>query len=352
MTNTKGTISIEDLHSELVEIKELLRANFLGGPRFEAGGTSVKLEKAPSLTLERALERYLNQKKIEVSQPHLEAVRLILRKFSRGLPAAQLSGVQKHDVVAYKDLLLAGGASGKTINNHVSAISSFFKFAKKSGLCTGENPAKGLNVKVTGKAQKQRDAFSDDDMKRIFDSLLEGRETSAKAWIPLIMAFSGCRPEEAAQLRVRNVREVDNHWVFDLETMDEGLKRKTEASRRLVPVHPRLFELGLKELLDAGPNEMLFRDLTMGTTGRWSAPPGRWFNRQYLRKELGITNPKLVLYSMRHTVTTKLLHSGVSESLISQLVGHTNNSMTSGRYGKSYPLKHLSEALKSLSWEV
>ncbi len=345
--------TIEDMHSELIEIKELLKANLeLGGigPRFEAGGTS-SLEKAPSLTLERALERYLNQKKIEVSQQHHEAVRLILRKFSRGLPGAQLSGVQKHDVVSYKDTLLAGGSSAKTINNHLSAISAFFKFAKKNGLCA-ENIATGLNVRVTGKASKQRDAFTDDQITEVFSGLLDGRETSAKAWIPLIMAFSGCRPEEAAQLRVKDVKQVVDQWVFDFEILDEGIKRKTEASRRLVPVHPRLFELGLEKLMDAKPDEMLFRDLKMGTTGRLSAAPGRFFNRTWLRKEKGIMNKKLVLYSLRHTVTTKLLHAGVAESLISQLVGHTNNSMTSGRYGKTFPIKHLAEALETLDWEV
>jgi integrase len=104
--------------------------------------------------------------------------------------------------------------------------------------------------------------------------------------------------------------------------------------------------------MQAGPDEPLFRDLTMGTTGRLSAAPGRFFNRQYLRKELGITNPKLVSYSLRHTVTTKLLHAGVSESLISQLVGHANNSMTSGRYGKEFPIELMAEALEKLDWSV
>jgi site-specific recombinase XerD len=69
---------------------------------------------------------------------------LILRKFHKSLPGAKLVCVQKKDVVEYKDTLLATGASGKTINNHVSAISAFFKFAVKNGLCS-ENVAKGLN---------------------------------------------------------------------------------------------------------------------------------------------------------------------------------------------------------------
>jgi integrase len=104
--------------------------------------------------------------------------------------------------------------------------------------------------------------------------------------------------------------------------------------------------------MQAGPDEPLFRDLTMGTTGRLSAAPGRFFNRTWLRKEKWITNKKLVLYSLRHTVTTRLLHAGVAESLISQLVGHSNSSMTSGRYGKQFPVKLMAEALETLKWEV
>jgi integrase len=110
--------------------------------------------------------------------------------------------------------------------------------------------------------------------------------------------------------------------------------------------------LGLEKVMQARPDESLFRDLVMGTTGRLSAAPGRWFNRQYLRKELGITNPKLVLYSLRHTLTTKLLHAGVGEALISQIVGHVNNSQTSGRYGKMFPIQKMAEALENLNWEI
>jgi len=353
MTTTKGTIGIEELHAELVQIKELLKKNLeLGGisPRFEAGEISEKLEKSPSLTLERALERFLNQKKVEVSPQHLESLRLVLRKFSRGLPAAQLSGVQKSDLVAYKDKLLSAGSRPKTINNHISALSSFFKFAEANGLC-GENIAQGLKVRNSGNAQNQRDAFTDDQIKEIFSGLLEGRETSAQAWVPLVMLFSGCRPEEAAQMRVKDIKQVEEQWVFDFEILDEGMRRKNYASRRLVPVHPRLFKLGLEKLMQAGPEEPLFRDLTMGATGRISAQPGRFFTR-WLRNEKGIESKKFVMYSLRHSFCTKLLHAGVGEALISQIVGHTNNSMTSGRYGKQFPITLMAEALEKLDWEV
>ena len=252
--------------------------------------------------------------------------------------------------MAYKDKLLSAGSRPKTINNHISALSSFFKFAEENGLC-GENIAKGLKVRNSGNAQNQRDAFSNEQVKEIFSGLLDGRETSAQAWVPLIMLFSGCRPEEAAQMRVKDIKQVEEQWVFDFETMAEGLRRKNEASRRLVPVHPRLFKLGLEKLMQAGPEEPLFRDLTMGATGRLSAQPGRFFNR-WLRNEKGTESKKLVMYSLRHSFTTKLLHAGVGEALISQIVGHSNSSQTSGRYGKQFPIQLMAEALEKLDWEV
>jgi integrase len=361
MTTTKGNISIADLHREMVEIKELLKASLdavqvgsrivaRGGQDQSSATFSMESVSDRQVTLERSLSEYLSFKKVEVSQQHFAGTKLILNKFNERLPGAKLIGVGKEDVRDYKADFLATGVAPKTVNLHLSTLSAFFKWGIDNGLIA-DNPAKGLTLKVNGAAKNQRDAFSDEQIKEVFSGLLKGRETAAKAWVPLVMLFSGCRPEEAAQLRVKDIREEDGVWVFDFATMDDGLRRKTEASRRLVPVHPRLWELGLKKLMDADPDDQLFRDIKMSSTGRRSAPVGRFFNRR-LRKEKGIENKKLVMYSLRHSVTTKLLHAGVAESLISQLVGHTNNSMTSGRYGKSFPIKQMAEALTELKWEV
>jgi integrase len=377
MSADKGNISIADLHREMVEIKELLKASLdavqvgsrivTSEPLRGVGATfSVEQVSDRQVTLEHSLSEYLSFKKVEVSPRHFEATKLILRKFNERLPGAKLIGVGKEDVRGYKAEFLASGVAPKTVNLHLSALSAFFKWGIDNGLIA-DNPAKGLTLTVNGAASSQRDAFSDEQIKDVFTGLLKGRETAAKAWVPLVMLFSGCRPEEAAQLRVKDVREESGVWVFDFATMDDGLRRKTEASRRLVPIHPRLWELGLKKLMEPSPkpasrsdelhailtgDRALFRDLRMGAASRLSAAPGRFFNRSWLRKEKGIENKKLVMYSLRHSVTTKLLHAGVAESLISQLVGHTNSSMTSGRYGKQYPLKQMEEALEKLDWEV
>jgi len=61
---------------------------------------------------------------------------------------------------------------------------------------------------------------------------------------------------------------------------------------------------------------------------------GNWyrrFNRQYVTDD-----PKKVFHSMCHTVADTLKQAGVPEVVISEILGHTHSSITSGRYGKRY----------------
>jgi len=94
----------------------------------------------------------------------------------------------------------------------------------------------------------------------------------------------------------------------------------------------------------------LFPELSPGASGRLAEAPSRWFNETWLRKVKGITDPKLVLYSIRHSVATQLKHAGVEESMIAQILGHANPSMTTGRYGKEFPVEAMYKTLCLLPW--
>jgi integrase len=60
-----------------------------------------------------------------------------------------------------------------------------------------------------------------------------------------------------------------------------------------------------------------------------------------------------VFHSFRHTVTDTLKQAGVSETVIAEIVGHSNSgSMTMGRYGKRYQPKVLLEALLKLDYGI
>ena len=77
---------------------------------------------------------------------------------------------------------------------------------------------------------------------------------------------------------------------------------------------------------------------------------GKWyqrFNRRYVSKD-----PLKVFHSMRHTVADTLKQAGVPEIIISEVVGHTHQSMTTGRYGKRYQPQVLLDALLKLDYGV
>lgn len=322
----------------------------------------------PRGTLAEAIDQYLAQKTHEVSPQHLDIMRLTLRGFQRWIanwPGIELANVDKHMVTSYREMLLNDGRSIQTINNHMAILSAWFNWGIASGHCS-DNPAAGCKLKNRRKASRARKAFTASLIEDVFDGLVGPLNirvpsmNSAKRWLPLIMLYTGARPEEVAQLKVGDVKEIctgtgglgDTYkWVFDFSTVDDGQRRKNEASRRLVPVHPRLWELGLHHLTN-NPEGHLFPELTPGANGRLAEAPSRWFNQTWLRQVKSISDRKLVLYSLRHSVATHLKHKGVEESAIAQLLGHSNSSMTTGRYGKEYPVEILAEVVSELDWKV
>jgi integrase len=220
---------------------------------------------------------------------------------------------------------------------------------------TGINPTKGLKIKMKEAAQDQRKAFTNFEVHEVLHDLVEcARESSdARYWLPIMMAYTGARPEELAQLRVKDVRTVyegddTGYLVFDLRGETDGQRIKTESSRRLVPVAQKLMDWGLHRLYSGRDgDEMLFPALNAGVSGRFAEAPSRWFNAR-LRRE-GIVDSKLTLYSFRHSVATELKRQGIGDTTISEILGHSVSGQTS-RYAKHFELETLADALAQLDW--
>lgn len=108
---------------------------------------------------------------------------------------------------------------------------------------------------------------------------------------------------------------------------------KTEASTRLIPVHPHLLELGILDLQSG--SGLLFSDLYRKTSG---GPLGEciaynW--RRILEERLPAQDlPKRCFHSFRHSVID-LLESmdDVRDRTIKAIIGHRPDSITSKVYG-------------------
>jgi integrase len=122
---------------------------------------------------------------------------------------------------------------------------------------------------------------------------------------------------------------------------------KNLNSRRLVPVHFKLTEYGLKDyisLVKRHRSERLFPKLKFSVANRYSHQATKWFSRTFMKK-LNLEGGNKSFHSFRHSMATVLQGSNVEEAKISELLGHAQQSITFARYGKGYAIQQLAEAV-------
>jgi len=247
----------------------------------------------------------------------------------------RLKGKTVEQIAAIKDLK---HISVTTFNKNLGRVSTFFDWALRNGYVTF-NYAKGKGLKKTTRPHEERDPFSDEDLKKLFiDNPLykeNDRKRPDRYWIPLIAAHTGMRLEEICQLHKSDIREVDGIWVIDIN--DDGEKGlKTASSKRLIPIHQSLIDLGLVEYAKSRTEGHLWVHLKKSRDG-YGRNLGSWFNREI--RKLGISNKKVTFHSLRHTVANQLKQQDIPAERIAELLGHANDSITTGRYGKTYDVK-------------
>ena len=253
--------------------------------------------------------------------------------------------------------------SVRTVNNNLSTVIAFMNWSRKNGYVK-ENYFEGLKLPSTKKPQDERKPFTDADLKKIFDPSVYKEETAGinfRYWVPLLGLYTGARINEICQLHLSDIKQVDGLWCMEINANSEDKENpkrlKNKASERLIPLHDKLIELGFIDFVKEQRKTKvvrLFEGLYYNINDGHSRKAGRWFNEQYLRKKLQITDPAKSFHSFRHTVADRLKQLGVAESFISELLGHSSgDSMTFGRYGKRYQPKVLmEEAVKRIEYGI
>ncbi|MDK9709206.1 MAG: site-specific integrase [Desulforhopalus sp.] len=238
--------------------------------------------------------------------------------------------------------------SAHTVNKYISRLSNLFSFAVSHGYMQ-VNPAGGFKVKLHSRPDEEREAYTIEDLQKLFDT--PDTSQPSRYWAPLIALYAGCRLEEICQLHLEDIRQEGDVWVFDINNRGEKVL-KNLSSVRLVPIHPQLVDLGLlkyTEQLKARGETRLFPELRRRRDG-YGQMVGRWF--QYFKKLRGIGQGK-TFHSFRHTFITHLKHKQVDPFMIHELDGHTINSETMGRYGKRYtPEILLREAIEKIDYGI
>jgi len=145
-----------------------------------------------------------------------------------------------------------------TVNRMLSPICTFLNWAVVEGYISA-NPASRLRAIDRVRADTQRSTFSANDLHSLFEKspMYKGCDEAwkrnhpgskiikdARFWLPLIALFTGMRLEEIAQLRCKDIKQVDGVGVIDVNTSD-GNQLKNLNSQRLIPIHSELLKIGL-----------------------------------------------------------------------------------------------------------
>ncbi|WP_334668370.1 site-specific integrase [Klebsiella pneumoniae] len=226
---------------------------------------------------------------------------------------------------------LEGSAS--TRKRYIKKNSAFSNGLQLARMMTFETHLKRMGVKETTAPMDRRPAHTLNDLKRLHIALHGVKDW--KRWIILIGRYSGMRQNEICQLYHNDVMKVDGVWCFRVDNLNPNQTFKTDSSRRFVPIHSQLLVLGLLDFIN-GRKGRLFPELTLhlGSYGHYFS---RWFTR--FRGKHGLPE----YHSLRHYVATTFKQNGFPEQFASQVLGHSNATITYNRYGKGVDVSRLVE---------
>lgn len=214
-----------------------------------------------------------------------------------------------------------------TVDGYMLAVKNFLDYCIR---LYAVNPAvqTGFDAKA-GKAKKgvKRRAFNQEELQKIFGSDYYRDANYNRAyqyWIPLLAAYTGARVNELAQLNIDDIKtDKEGIAYFNITGDDEeedSKSIKNEESKRVVPVHQKLIDLGFLDFVKSreGKEIQNLFDIKKARADKYGKVPATWFNQKYLRGYLKLDDPAIVFHSFRHRFVTSLSQAIIDSSGISE----------------------------------
>jgi len=224
-------------------------------------------------------------------------------------------------------------------SKQIERISWFFEWCVKKSLLL-VNFAEGLGYTEEQIDAKPVRSHTPEELQVIVDNLEIKLSRPERFFIPLFGLYQGVRQNEACQLFARDiVRDKDTGLLCANITEDDGTGQKTKnrSSRRIVPIHPFILELGFekywqkRKACDTDPANpvQLWPNTNLGVNG-YTGAMSNWWGR-FVDKN--VTLDDMVDFgSLRTNFINNLDAQGYVESQYQPIVGHGPKSVTAEHY--------------------
>ena len=204
-----------------------------------------------------------------------------------------------------------------TVERHLASIKALLTYCIEQGwivvnVATGIRPPKDTRPK----AGKRR-PFTRDERIQLLDKVIEEEGAdSDKAWFVRLCAYTGIRLQEGAQLARTNVRQLEGAWIIEVDDLDDRTV-KSETSVKQIPLHPAIRD-EFVAWARGGKGDRVFASFALGVRGvnKLSGDFARLMDRA------GLTDPRLVFHSLRHTLKREMNNARLDPDMRRQILGH------------------------------
>lgn len=249
----------------------------------------------------------------------------------------------------------------RTIANKAGYLKELFNWAQNSGhYPKGDNPAEG-HVKLSKRVKQNGEKngyypFSMEQIQTLYAPNNLAKITLAARWGALIGLYTGARVSEVGQLYLSDFITVDGVHCFRITDEGKNQSLKNESSRRIVPIHSRLIELGILERLEhlRQQKETQFfpsANLTaINGAGNWLTKQWGPYMKAHGVKRLETEAGKYGFHSLRSNVIQAMQAKGINPEVRARIAGHTLEGEHFRAYSGDLTPKALLGALETVDW--
>lgn len=222
-----------------------------------------------------------------------------------------------------KDIPREHTISNNTIKQHADKIVTFLGWLYDNDYCS-ENFSNNLSNIVKTTRKQGKEPYTSEQLKLLFNE--KYKELNDKYyWISLIGLHTGARINEICQMDKPDVKQINGVWCFDIMSSDmnngDDKKRvKRESSKRVIPIHYRLLELGFLDYVNSrGKKKKLF-DVSYTVTNGYAGSVGSYWLRY--QEKCGVSG-SVSFHSFRKTVINYFNQTlGLNEHEHAYYTGH------------------------------
>lgn len=229
---------------------------------------------------------------------------------------------------------------GSTLIKKIININALVDFAVDNEYLD-RNRLKPKTKNMKGKASDTRKEFRPEQLRSLFMSKWYSsdfdknvKKYPSRIWIPLILIYNGFRINEIAQIYNNQIVIRDDIYMFRIAIDNQDQQLKNVASKRTIPIHPKLIELGFLDFWESQKSKgyaRLFQELYHTNTKGYGQAFSKVFNDKKFKeswleeetmKKLNEKVIKLDLHSFRHGFSGQL-KGIIEEDTREYFLGHS-----------------------------